>query len=112
MGILGSFKDNLSSFSGEQMIKKALQPYGELQSFKINSTSKSMYIKVLLKGEKEPVDVKVNKYELVEERGKTFVRLHDVEASREWITRLAKDYLVTQRFEVPEKYSSMIKNFI
>jgi sporulation protein YlmC with PRC-barrel domain len=112
MSLFGSIKDNLSSFSGEQLIRKAAERYGELRDFKINSSAKTMYIKILLKGEKEPIDIKVNKYTLIDEHGSTYVKVYDVEASREWISRLAEDYLIQQKFEVPDKYSSMVKKLL
>jgi hypothetical protein len=112
MGLFSSFKDNLSSFSGEKFVRKAVERYGDMQDFKINSSAKSIYVKILLKGEKEPVEVKVNRYELIEESDRLFLRLYDVTTSREWFTQLAEDFLTTQRFEIPEKFSSMVKMFI
>jgi hypothetical protein len=112
MGIFSSFKDNLSSFSGEQIVRKSIERYGELQDFKLNSSSKTMYLKVLLKGEREPVEVRVNSYAIVDEHGKSFIRIHDVETSREWMTRLSEEFLIKQKFEIPENYSTMVKKFL
>jgi sporulation protein YlmC with PRC-barrel domain len=112
MGIFSSFKDNLSSFSGEQVISKMIERYGELKDFKINSSSKTIYLRVLLKGESEPVDIKVKSYEVIENNERIFVRINDIETSKAWLTTLAKDYLLNQSFEIPGKYSSLIKKFI
>jgi hypothetical protein len=112
MGLFNSLKDNLSSFSGEQFIRKAVDKYGELQDFKLNSSSKTMFLKILLNGETQPVEIKVNKYSLNEENGRAFVRVSDVETSREWMTQLAKDYLLQQRFEIPQAYISVAKKFL
>jgi hypothetical protein len=112
MGLFSSFKDNLSSFSGEQIIKGAVERYGELLDFKLNSTAKSIYIKLLPKGEKEPVEVNVNRYEVIEQSGKLFIHIHDIKASREWISLLAKDYVIKNRIEVPGNYASIVRKFI
>jgi hypothetical protein len=112
MGIFSSFKDNLSSFSGEQIIKKAVERYGVLQDFKINSSLKTMYLKVLLMGEKEPVEINIDKYTVTDEYGSTYVKVYDVKTSRPWMTRLAEDFLTKEKFEIPENYSSIAKKFL
>jgi hypothetical protein len=112
MGLFNSLKDNLSSFSGEQFIRKAVDKYGELQDFNLNSSSKTMFLKILLKGETQPVEIKVTRYAVNEENGKTYVKIFDAETSREWMTLLAKEYLITQKFEIPENYSSIAKKFL
>jgi hypothetical protein len=112
MGIFSSLKDNLSSFSGEQVVRKYIEPYGELLDFKINSSEKTMLIKALLKGEKEPVEIKVNRYEVNEQDGRMFVKVHDVRTSREWLTKFAQDYLLSQRFEIPGQYINIVKKFL
>jgi hypothetical protein len=47
----------------------------------------------------------------VSESGRTFVVINDLVTSREWMTRLAHEFVVGKRFELPEsvgKYASMI----
>jgi hypothetical protein len=112
MGIFSSIKDNLSSFSGEQIVKKAVEQYGELQDFRISSSTKTMFLKILLMGETKPVEINVKRYAVTDEHGSTYLRIYEIETSREWMTRLAKEFIINQKFEVPSQYSSMIKKFL
>jgi hypothetical protein len=90
---------------------RVLKPYGELTAFKFNSGERSADAEILLKGETQPVRLRIGSYELVTEGGRTFVIIKDLVTSREWMTRLAQDFVVGKRFELPEsmgKYAAMI----
>jgi hypothetical protein len=91
--------------------ERVLKPYGTLTDFKFDSKLRTAEGEVLLKGEREPIRVRIGSYDLVTEGGRTFVIIQNFIASREWITRLAQDFLIGKRFELPEtigKYISMV----
>jgi hypothetical protein len=90
---------------------RVLKPYGELLNFKFNSSQRSAEGEIMLKGETQPVRLRIGSYDLVEENGRTFAIINDLVTSREWMTRLAQQFVVGKRFELPEsvgKYASMI----
>jgi hypothetical protein len=91
--------------------ERVLKPYGELTAFKFNSKERSAEGEMMLKGETQPVRLRIGRYDLVSEGGRTFVVINDLVTSREWMTRLAHEFVVGKRFELPEsvgKYASMI----
>ena len=50
-------------------------------------------------------------YELINEGDRTFVVIKELITSREWMTRLAQEFVIGKRFEIPEsvaKYAAMI----
>jgi len=83
-----------------------LKPYGQATSLRLNSSEKSAAITLVLKGETQPVEIKIGKYELIPEAGKVYLILRDVTTSREWLTTLAQDHLVGKKFELPEQAAS------
>jgi hypothetical protein len=91
--------------------ERMLKPYGTLTDFKFDSKLRSAEGEMLLKGEREPIRIRINSYDLVNEGGRTFIIIREFIASREWITRLAQDFVIGRRFELPQsvgKYVAMI----
>lgn len=91
--------------------ERVLKPYGELTAFKFNSSQRSAEAEVMLKGETQPLRLRIGSYDLISEGGRTFVVINNLVTSREWVTRLAQDFVIGKRFELPEsvaKYASMI----
>lgn len=88
-----------------------LKPYGELTAFKLDTRQRSAEGELMLKGEREPIRIRIGSYELLSDGPKTYVVIHNFSATREWITRLAQDFVVAKRFELPDsmgKYVAMI----
>ncbi|HMJ88343.1 MAG TPA: hypothetical protein VK530_00920 [Candidatus Acidoferrum sp.] len=90
---------------------RVLKPYGELTAFKLNSRERSAEGEIMLKGEREPVRVRIGSYEFIHEGDRTFVVINDLITSREWLTRLAQQFVIGKPFELPAsmgKYAAMI----
>ena len=90
---------------------RVLKPYGELTAFKFNSSERSAEGEIMLKGETKPVQLRIGSYELADVGGRTFVIINNLVTSREWMTRLAQEFVIGKRFELPEsmgKYAAMI----
>lgn len=90
---------------------RVLKPFGELTGFKFNSRERSADAELMLKGETQPVRLRIGSYDLLNEGGRTFVVINNLQTSREWMTRLAEEFVVGKKFELPEsvaKYAAMI----
>ena len=90
---------------------RVLKPYGELTAFKFDSSQRSAEAEIMLKGETQPVQLRIGSYDLISEGDRTFVIVKNLVTSREWMTRLAQDFVVGKRFELPQslgKYAAMI----
>ena len=80
--------------------------------FNLDSKTKRIEMEVLLDGEKEPLSITVGRYELTEEHGRYFLKIHDVSASRAWIETLAASSLEGKAFEIPDTYAKLLKTVV
>lgn len=105
-------KDAMLSSGAKKFIESQIKEYGQVLKFNLDSKTKSIELEVMLEGEKEPLHVKVNRYEMNEEDGKDYIIINDVVTSRTWINAVAAKYLQGKRFKVPSEYASMLKMMI
>jgi hypothetical protein len=76
----------------EMLIKTALNArfgrYGKLLKLQIDSSSKTMDVERMLKGETQAITIHVGRYEIRRE-GREGILLSDIQTSRDWLTELA-----------------------
>lgn len=90
-------------------INSQIKEYGKMLKLNLDSQNKCIDIEVMLEGEHEPLSVHIGKYELTEERGMHFLKIHNVHTSRAWINTIASAYLEGKRFQIPSDYAKMLK---
>ena len=113
MGFFSDAKDRMIESVALPMLNNAwLKPFGHATSLKIDSSNKTAEISLELKGEQMPLTIHVNDYDLLTEPNGTFVVLKSVTTSREWMTALAREYLVGRRLAVPAEHAGMISRFL
>ena len=102
-------KDVALSTGAKIAINTQIKEYGEMLKFNLDSKNKSIEIEVMLDGEKESLEVKVDKYEITEVDGGHQLRVHGVTTSRAWINVLASSYLEGKSFDIPAEYAKILK---
>ncbi len=102
-------KDIALSKGAKIAINHKVKEYGRMVKLNLDSKSKTIELELMLDGEKEPLNVKVNHYALSEERGKHYLVAEDIVTSRAWINTVASQYLHGQKFEIPEEYAKLLK---
>ncbi|ADV46569.1 hypothetical protein [Nitratifractor salsuginis] len=102
-------KDSTLSQGLTLLINSRIKSYGKVLNLKVDSKQKNIELEILLKGEKEPIQVTVNEYEVIEEKGHWYLLAQEIVTSREWINIVAENFLKGQRFEIPEQYAKMLK---
>jgi hypothetical protein len=113
MGFFSDSKDRMVEAAAVPMLNKAwLKPLGQATSLKLDSTSKSAEITLELKGEQTPVQIHVQEYEVLREPGGTFIVVKAVTTSREWMTAMAREYLVGRKLAVPPEAAGMMSRFL
>jgi hypothetical protein len=113
MGFLSASKDRLIETMGPGLLNAGfLQPYGRVTDLKINSDSGELDVTLELNGEREPLRVHIQQYELLEDDGKMFFVIHRVVTSRAWLTMLAKDLAVGRRLEIPGNVARQVARFL
>lgn len=89
-----------------------LKPYGKANSLKLNSSEKSASVVLDLKGETQPVEIRITRYEILKEGDKLFLVIHGAQTSREWLTNLAQDHLLGKKLELPQQVAAYAGNFL
>ena len=102
-------KDKALSKGAVITINKYLEPYGEVQTLKIDTKKKSISMEALLKGEHDSLAIEIEKYTLAERDGKHLLQITGLKTSREWINILSATYLEGREFEIPSEYADMLR---
>ena len=93
-------------------LNKRIEKYGRILDLRLDSRNKRLELELLLNGEAEPLQVRIENYEIREEAGCWYLRAKELKASREWIDTLAREYLSERPLEIPEHYARMLKMVI
>ena len=86
----------------------ALQRYGQVTALRLDSQEKSLEITLELKGEREPLKIKLEGYELVQELAVSYLVVRRIATSREWLTGLANNFAAGRRFKLPPESAALI----
>lgn len=109
MKFLINLKDKVTSATARIFLSSKFERYGKMLDLNIDSDGKSIDIKMQLKGEDEPVIIKIVNYHLTEENDKAFIQIQKVESSKEWIKLLADDLLTGKKIELPSQIRNTLK---
>ncbi len=107
--MLKKMKDAALSKGAKIAINNQIKEYGKMLKLNLDSKQKSIEMEVMLEGEHEALKVHVKNYEMTEENGKHFLKVHGVTTSRAWINTVASSYLEGKTFEIPAEYAKMLK---
>jgi hypothetical protein len=77
----------------------ALSRYGEMSKFRIDTQTKEFHLELRLKGETEPLLLRVL-YHLERYKGKRSLVFHRVSSSREWVNLLINDFIQEHPFRI------------
>jgi len=92
---------------------KEIKEYGEMVNLSIDSKNKNIELEILLKGEKENIFVNVDKYEVIQKNDSCFIKFKNISASREWITVLINNALISNyapnnMYEIDSTYAKIV----
>jgi hypothetical protein len=85
-----------------------LKEYGEMLDFKLDSKNKTIEVEIMLKGEKEPLNLKISSYKIIKENDKNYILFSEIETSREWLNIVAKNFLENKKFEISDEIEKLI----
>jgi hypothetical protein len=88
VSILKKQKDKLISKALQSFVNLMITDYGKLINFDINSKDKTIFLKVLLKGENEVLNIAFSNYSIVTEHKDTYFQFDGIWTSREWMNVL------------------------
>ena len=113
MGFFSDSKDRMIEAVALPMLNNVwLKPFGHATSLKLDSSNKSAEILLELKGEHAPIKIQIQDYEIVQEADGTFIVVKSVTTSREWMTAMAREYVIGRKLAVPPEAAGMMARFL
>lgn len=82
--------------------------YGEIREVNVDTRAARIVAKVLMRGERDVIAITIDRYELIEDGGKTFLKISKLTTTREWITMLLNRLLDGRRFELPASVGKIL----
>jgi hypothetical protein len=89
-----------------------LAGFGKARTLQVDTSEKRAEIVLDLKGETEPLRVVVGRYELLQDGDDTFVALHGIATSREWLTALAERFLAGRAVKLPRELAGVLSRWL
>jgi hypothetical protein len=113
MPFFSDAKDRLLETIAVPVLNRTLfAPYGRLRDLRLNSAENSAEALVDLNGEREPVRVFVDRYDVLRRGSETFVTFRAVRTSRGWMTALAERNLVGRAFRLPREFGWLFARLV
>ncbi len=100
--------DSVRGWGAREYLNHHYRSLGAMTTLLLDSTNKKASLDLELKGETQPLQVTVGRYELSSMGGKTFIEIKELSTSREWINFLARDFLKDKKFEIPELLGAVL----
>jgi len=105
-------KDKTLSRGLALALENRIRPYGRLLDLRLDTRDKQLALEILLYGETEPLQVRIENYEVREEAGHWYLAAEEIHTSREWIETLAREYISGRPIEIPARYAGLLKVLI
>ena len=83
------------------LINQKIKAFGSVTSLQIDSKQRTVSAQLALKGETQPITIKIGAYEVTQENGGTCISFQNLQASKEWIGNVLNEYVAGRRFKVP-----------
>ena len=94
-------KDLMTSKAAKAYVNDFIKRYGRVDELAIDSKRCRIEVVCTLNGEVSPIGITIEKYQVRQEAGKTFLEVLDSSATRPWMQTAMRDHLHGRRIEVP-----------
>ncbi len=109
IGRLGkAVKDGALSVGLRAFFNEKFGEYGEVRDCAVDTAKGSIVAHVVMRGERDPITVTIDRYELLQDDGKVFIVIRKLTTTRQWITLLLNRVLDGRRFEIPASVSKIL----
>jgi hypothetical protein len=96
-------KDAALSFAARSVINARLRTVGEVTDLSLDTASRTLRLRMSLRGESAPVDIHVRQYDLQRSGDSVMLTLVDADSSREWLTAALGEFVVGRPISIPRK---------
>ncbi|MCX7069540.1 MAG: hypothetical protein NTW01_00900 [Gammaproteobacteria bacterium] len=107
-GLARGVKDGALALSLKAFVNDKLSAYGEIVDVTIDTAVNRLTARAMLKGERDPVTVTVERYEIESEGEERFIKLKTFTSSRSWLTQLLNKLLADKRYKIPTAVSKLL----
>lgn len=92
-----------------KIINANIQEYGELLALEIEQEKKYIYVKVILNGDDEPIDIHIDKYSVSKENT---ITIHEARCTKNWVEAVLKNFVIDKAFDFTTKEVEYVKEFL
>ena len=86
---------------------------GKVVELKVDSgNAKTIYLKVKLEGESEPIELKAKGYSIFKKDDKHYIKIESFEVSRKWMDIILNSYVKDEAFEIDGKLAKVLGSVI
>jgi hypothetical protein len=116
MSILGKVAKGLDRVTGSASTKFAVNAlisrYGKLTSLSIDIRNGKVSATVELKGEASPLEIKIERYELIRNHSALSILIQEAASDREWLDTVLKDFVVGRSVKVPDSKKELVEEML
>lgn len=94
-------KDMMTSKAAKSWVNDFIKAYGRVEELTIDSKRRRIDMRCHLAGEVSPIGITIEKYQLEQAGGKTFIEVTNSSATRPWMQAAMREHLHGRKIEVP-----------
>lgn len=94
-------KDKMTSQAAKAYLNNLLRSCGHVDMLSIDSKCRRIELLCTLDGEVDAIGVCIEKYEIEQKDGNSFVRVIECSATRRWLQAAMRDHLIGRPVELP-----------
>jgi len=101
-------KDLMTSKAAKTYVNDLIKAFGKVDDLTIDSKRRRIDMKANLTGEVSLIGVTIEKYQVEQRGGKTYLTVLDSSATRPWMQSAMRQYVHGREFEVPSWVASAL----
>jgi hypothetical protein len=94
-------KDMMTSKAAKTYVNDLIKSYGKVDELAIDSKRRRIDMRCQLTGEVSPIGVTIERYQVEQRGGKTYIEVLDSSATRPWMQAAMRAHLHGRKIEVP-----------
>lgn len=88
-----------------------IRKYGKMIDLKVDHKNKNIIASVLLNGEREAIEIKIDDYEIIK-KDKTELKINKASANRPWVEALLENFVVGTSKPMPDKIAKVLDKLL
>lgn len=102
-------KDGALALALKAYLNDRLGKYGEVLDCTVSTSKGRIAVRALLKGERDPINAAVERYELERDGDYVYATLRSFSSSREWLTLLLAKLFTGKRYKLPAAVGNLLE---